>query len=592
MPFKKNILLAGMSLAFVTYTFSTEEISLEEEGDIHKKNINAVDIKNLDIEKAMGKKIIQKEVIKDETIEEKERTQEKKEKKKTPFIEISPLSSPSQNSDFFAYGSSFSQERSPIENFEKKEDHLSFDHSLQSMSKTREYHVEGKLRNDSCYLFTSKNHLKEKFNDGDFNKYILTLDGGGIRGALQMRVLKGIEEELNTKLYSIFDLIGGTSIGGVHALGISAGVPLDDMINMYEQHAAKVFATNGFFNTLFRQPWFFKGALNGLFSPRYDNTFMSDFLAKRVGKTRTMDDLNTHTFVSIYDIEQSRTTVVESWDDNDKHILLSDAGAATSAAPTYFKAQKIDTRHGKKRITKPKIGEYIAAIDGGIGVNNPITLGVAEMIKLWGNDEDLNPFLLSVGTGGYNQRIFYEKARKMGVLSWAPIMPNLFMQAQSTIAEYEADRLLGNYRYARFQKVLSSEDAILDNVSKKNVKNLFMEGQSIVRSPYFEDVMKMKFTKFYPKIKQHLIIQENIKNKRFSLGKNSNIRYSKENSHNSHFINYDSDHEEAIAFPLGSVINQSFLKEENIIPSEESLSKTVQEQSEILRKALEKKNKK
>ena len=381
--------------------------------------------------------------------------------------------------------------------------------------------VEEKCKNDSSYIFNKTKNSKSDFEDGEFNKYILSLDGGGIRGALQLKVLQGIEDELGEKIVKIFDLVGGTSIGGIHALGITSGMDLNEIEKMYMKNSNDFFKSNGLFNKTFKKSSFIGKNFNGLFSPMYDNSYMINYLSKKIGVNRTIGQSIKPTFVSIFDTEQFKSSILESWDEDDKNILVSDAGAATSSAPTYFGAQKIHLNQDGK-ITG-SVGNYISAVDGGVGVNNPITLSIAESVKLWGHEDSLNPFILSIGTGKSIKPIFYKKAKNMGLLDWSKYFPDLFMEAQSTQAEYNAQILLGNYRYARFQKNLSGKDVIMDNTSQNNVKKLFIHGQSIVKSSYFSEVMNKKFSKFYKDEKKKKLYTKNKKRRSIHFDDKKNI---------------------------------------------------------------------
>lgn len=72
---------------------------------------------------------------------------------------------------------------------------------------------------------------------------ILCIDGGGIKGLYSAQVLAKFEESFNTRLSDHFDLICGTSTGGIIALGVSAKIPMKDVVEFYENYGPKIFAS-------------------------------------------------------------------------------------------------------------------------------------------------------------------------------------------------------------------------------------------------------------------------------------------------------------------------------------------------------------
>ena len=70
---------------------------------------------------------------------------------------------------------------------------------------------------------------------------ILALDGGGTRGLLTIQLLKALEKSTNRRIHELFDLVGGTSTGGILALGLQAGISLDRLENLYMELSSSVF---------------------------------------------------------------------------------------------------------------------------------------------------------------------------------------------------------------------------------------------------------------------------------------------------------------------------------------------------------------
>jgi patatin-like phospholipase/acyl hydrolase len=119
---------------------------------------------------------------------------------------------------------------------------------------------------------------------------ILSLDGGGIRGVFPVAFLARLEEHLDGSIGSHFDLIAGTSTGGVIAIGLGLGLSACDILRLYEDHGAAIFdQQHGRMETWLRQRW--RGALH-LFASKYSSTPLQNALTgifgqRRLGESRT-----------------------------------------------------------------------------------------------------------------------------------------------------------------------------------------------------------------------------------------------------------------------------------------------------------------
>src|SRR5438105_8023117 len=71
---------------------------------------------------------------------------------------------------------------------------------------------------------------------------ILSLDGGGVRGVFSAAILAAIEEDHQTRISNHFDLIAGTSTGGILALALGLGIPPKDILAFYFKLGPKIFA--------------------------------------------------------------------------------------------------------------------------------------------------------------------------------------------------------------------------------------------------------------------------------------------------------------------------------------------------------------
>ena len=83
-------------------------------------------------------------------------------------------------------------------------------------------------------------------------KRILAIDGGGIRGVIPARVLMAIEAKTGKRIAELFDLVAGTSTGGILAAGLCVPTPdrtrpkydASDLFQLYKKYGNEIFNTN------------------------------------------------------------------------------------------------------------------------------------------------------------------------------------------------------------------------------------------------------------------------------------------------------------------------------------------------------------
>jgi len=268
-------------------------------------------------------------------------------------------------------------------------------------------------------------------------KRILSLDGGGIRGALSLGYLAKVEKIIqerhgnpNMRLCEYFDLIGGTSTGSIIASGLAIGMSVEEIRSLYFELGSKVFGKRLKLTNLFKIGKAFKASfsekpledeLKKVFG---DITLGSDELktglcivAKRAD-TQSVWPLINHPDGKFYDGANGRN----------KDILLRDAVRASAAAPTYFIPTVIEVGGG----TDPKIKHKGAFVDGGVSMaNNPaLQLFMVATLKgfpfHWKTGEN-NLMILSIGTGNSAQRDKPENIVDRWLLDWAKEVPNMLM---------------------------------------------------------------------------------------------------------------------------------------------------------------------
>lgn len=281
---------------------------------------------------------------------------------------------------------------------------------------------------------STKKTLAQHLDPGTGPKNILSLDGGGIRGALTLGYLKKIETILQEKygkdylLCDHFDLIGGTSTGSIIAAGLAKGLTVDNLVDLYMDLGGKIFGKKrSFWNPL--ETWKFLKA-------EYDYTVLEKCLKDAFGLiTLGSDEIKTglcivakradtnsvwplinHPQGKFYDTEMGKN----------KNIPLWEAVRASSAAPTYFAPQMIDVGDGQRA----------AFVDGGVSMaNNPaLTLLMVATLKGfpfgWEMGED-KLTLVSLGTGYSIFKKQTGEIEEAWMKTWAQSVPDMLMQDAS-----------------------------------------------------------------------------------------------------------------------------------------------------------------
>lgn len=223
---------------------------------------------------------------------------------------------------------------------------------------------------------------------------ILSIDGGGIKGLYSLYVLQEFEKffcKEGETISDYFDLICGTSTGGLIALGIASGKKIDDIIKLYEDHGKDIFPNDEgkswFGKQLLSIKKSFKQLSGSKYSPRVLTTNVDNFFGKR-----TMADSKNLLCIPSFQIG-TNTNIVFKYPHSklgmpDKTILMRDVALATSAAPTYFPPHNIQSEN---------ISGYF--VDGGVWANNPSLVGITEAIKYFvGEGKSYNKYdVLSIG---------------------------------------------------------------------------------------------------------------------------------------------------------------------------------------------------
>lgn len=252
---------------------------------------------------------------------------------------------------------------------------------------------------------------------------ILTLDGGGLRGVFSATLLAAFEDRVRQPLHSFFDLIVGTSTGGIIALGLGAGLPARDLLSFYVSKGPSIFPSEKWPRRLVR-------LVSSLVNPKHSLAQLDTVLLDVFGD-RTLGDLNTRVVIPAFDATAGRIRLFKTAHDprikQDHERTLREVALATAAAPYYF--CYFTTVNGER------------FVDGGVWANNPTAIGVIEaMGYLKMPPERIR--VLSIGT----TRVPYHvpRAFRFGLLGLFRSRPHeLVLAAQASAAMAQAKVLLG-----------------------------------------------------------------------------------------------------------------------------------------------------
>lgn len=217
---------------------------------------------------------------------------------------------------------------------------------------------------------------------------ILSLSGGGVRGVVTLEALALLEEKTGKPICDLFDMIVGTSTGGIIALALArnkhTGQPAmsaRELQKFYFENSEEIFESS-----MIRQVLSGKGML----FPKISPDSLKESLEKNFG-TFKLSDLETPVSITAVNADNNELHIFRSGpSDPQKDFSLVDVGLATSAAPTYF------PRHTASSVG----GQSYTFIDGGIQKNNPVMVGYGDARRLFGDGKLL---ITSVGTGDNRQ---------------------------------------------------------------------------------------------------------------------------------------------------------------------------------------------
>lgn len=305
---------------------------------------------------------------------------------------------------------------------------------------------------------------------------VLALDGGGIRGAFSAAVLAAFDEDLRRDhpdgpaLVDHFDLVTGTSTGGLLALGLGLGLPASELVDFYRRDGSTIFPLTGLVERI-------TGTVRQLFSTKYGSDDLRGALTRVFGQRR-LGESSARLVIPAYDLTNGRVFVFKTAHHDrfryDIDATAVDIGLCTAAAPTYFPAKELPAHVDN------------LYVDGGMWANNPSLVGLTEAVRFLGRDP-AEVDILNIGTTTTVPD--FSDRDDAGAGEWNVGLVDLLMTAQEQTAVAVASNLAGGFH--RVDAVVPDDWAAMDSTAKLDA--LIARGRAEAVKREHTDVVRQVF---------------------------------------------------------------------------------------------------
>ena len=298
---------------------------------------------------------------------------------------------------------------------------------------------------------------------------ILSLDGGGIKGTFTAAVLAELERMTGKRVADYFDLITGTSTGGIIAIALGMEVPAADLLAFYEERGPEIFPLLGPRAGAIRNVrWWAR-------RPKFSVAPLRRALESVLGARRLGESKHRLVIPSYNAVNGQVTTFKTAHHERFKQDYRDpavDAALATSAAPTYFPT------------FCPPSG--LAFIDGGVWANSPVMVGITEALG-WLDRPLAEVEVLSIGTTDEPCSLD-TRQRQGGIAAWNTNLLSIPFQAQAAGAVAMA-RVLLRDRFVRINATTRPGRFTLDDASR--IAEL--KGLGVAEARHMEDRVSRRF---------------------------------------------------------------------------------------------------
>jgi patatin-like phospholipase/acyl hydrolase len=359
-----------------------------------------------------------------------------------------------------------------------------------------------------------------------FKLAVLAIDGGGIKGIVPAMILAEIEKKTGKQIHELFDLIAGTSTGGILSLGLTkpnedgtrAEFSAEKLVELYMEEGGKIFEDErknvsylplSILPSQLLEPLlkslYFNINLPELFESKYRRSGQDKVLIKWFGDT-LLNKALTEVIIISYETKKRVpflfTSNCAQENLKSEYFLeicsgcrMYDAAMATSAAPTFFKSYPLQFRNDRN---------VYSLIDGGVIANNPTPTAIVEAMKSYkkemnGNINLAEILVVSLGTGRITDSFSTKETDKWGLIKWIKPLLNIVFSGQSEVIDYQMVHLLLPTQYYRFQ---------LDYINRTGQGNTPMSNYSDDVSDAMDDTSPQNINNIITATKKFIEIEE------------------------------------------------------------------------------------
>lgn len=320
--------------------------------------------------------------------------------------------------------------------------------------------------------------MREKFR-------ILSIDGGGLKGLIPLQVIKEIERITAQPIHKSFDLIAGSSTGGLLTCalllaesGVEVGkrkYSLTDIEHIFLHKGKDIFPNYGLLRKLY-------SSARNLIRPQYNaekyQAILEDFLQEH-----RISSCLKPLFISSYDLQSKRPLLFTTREASrlaELNARLVDVCRATSAAPTYFPSYSFTYNNAQ-----------VICVDGGLILNNP---ALAALIEVLGNNtyKYYNKLeteisladiaVLSLGTGLTVSSYNANASKNWGQLQWIRKILGIVIGAPPLLVENQLETIYNSLglrnNYLRINVEIDNKYAKMDDSSPETLSYYIHESQS------------------------------------------------------------------------------------------------------------------
>jgi patatin-like phospholipase/acyl hydrolase len=300
--------------------------------------------------------------------------------------------------------------------------------------------------------------------------FVLSIDGGGMRGIIPAKILAELEQRSGKPIAKMFQLIAGTSTGGILALALTLPAThksenpkfsASDIVALFKKFGVHVFGKRMLegaykLNTV--------PVLHEIVSKilpyteyKYKSKGLRSVLQKHFGNARLSDSL-TNLLIPAYDLSIPGPQLFKSHrlrTNSAENYKMVDVARATSAAPAYFQPKQIP-------------GTKTNLIDGGVILNDPSMAAYVEALTKIAKTKASEIIIVSLGTGASALPIAFEKSKNWGEMDWVKPMLNATMDGVSSTTEYMLQVLADsqkNLTYYRLNPKIDPQKTAMDEAA-------------------------------------------------------------------------------------------------------------------------------